>query len=371
MSARRKRIFIIGVVLLIVFILLIYFRVIKNKDAASDRPQVTQTVQITSVSRSTISKKITFSGDILAIQQANIYSRVSGNIKTIYVDIGDYVPAGKLLARIDDAPLLQTLRQNEGVYNQAKANLENNRISFERNQVLYDKNLISKSELDNSETIMKVSEGQVDAADANVRNAEIQLNYCNIKAPFSGFITKRFLDAGAYISAGGASQSTVILLLSDIKKVKVMVNVLEKDIPSLDSVKEANIRTDAYPDEIFKGKVNKVSQAIDLNTRTMPVQIEIVNDELKLKPGMFADIELVIQMHENTMILPSQSVLNDNRGSYVYVVTADSTIHRLNVQTGITENNNIEIVSGMSGLENIVSSGQEFIREGSKVKYTK
>jgi len=179
MLKRRKRFIIFATVLFTIILLFVYFRFKDNKDAS--KQQVVTTVQITSISRTNLTNKLSFTGDILAIQQANLYSRVSGNIKNIYVDIGDYVSNGKLLAKIDDSQFLQTLRQTEGLYNQAKATLENNKINFERNQILYDKGLISKSELDNAETIMKVSEGQVAAALANYRNAQIQLGYCNIR----------------------------------------------------------------------------------------------------------------------------------------------------------------------------------------------
>lgn len=370
MTSRRKRIIIILSVLLIILIALTYFRINANRNA-SLRQTLPPSVQATTTARTVIINKINFTGDILAIQQANIYSRVSGNISNIYAEPGDFVTKGKLLARIDDSQYLQSLRQSEGVYKQVKATLENNKINFQRNRELFEKGLISKNELDNAETIMKVSEGQLDAAEANYRNAQIQLGYCNIRAPFSGYVTKRFLDAGAYISPGGQSQSTVILLLADIERVKVTVNVVEKDISSIDRVSYATVRIDAYPDTVFTAKVKKMSQAVDLTTRTMPVEIEIDNSRRKLKPGMFANVELILDVHENALTLPSNAVVKDDKGFYVYTLSGDSVAHKKYIQTGIVAENNTEITSGISDREIIVFFGHEFIRDGIKVKFTK
>jgi membrane fusion protein (multidrug efflux system) len=371
MKSRKLIIIIIAGVLFIGLAVLVYARVKSNLDASNKQTNPKPTVELTSTKRGNLQNKLSYTGDVLASEQANIYSRVAGNIQKIYVNTGDFVRQGKLLAEIDRSIYLQALRQTDGLYKQAKATVDNNRVNYDRNKELYEKGLIPKADFDNARTTLTVSEAQVEAALANFRNAQTTLSYCTIAAPFSGYITKRLLDRGSYIAIGGNSQSTVIFVISDISQVKVMVNVLEKDIPILDMVEEANITSGTYPDETFKAVVKKMSQLIDVNTRTMPVEIGITNKDGKLKPGMFVNIELVIKKVENAVILPSQCVLKDDKGSFVYQVGSDSTVQAKYVEVGLQQDNNTQIISGLGDDDKVVSSGQALLKPGIKVRIAK
>ena len=372
MKSRKKIFYIIGGVVLIALTFLVYSRVKSNMEASNKQFQPAPSVELTQPKRANLINKLNFTGDILAKEQANIYSRVSGNIQRIYVDVGDYVRQGKLLAEIDRAIYLQNVRQTEGLYKQAVATVANNRANFERSSDLYDKGLISKAEMENAKTTLTVSEAQVQSALANYRNAQTQLSYWNITAPFSGYITKRLLDRGAYVSVGGASQTSTIFTISDINAVKVMVNVLESQVPLLDKVQQANVTSATYPNEIFNAEVKKMSQSVDLATRTMPVEIEIENKQGKLKPGMFTNIELLLSSENNAMILPSQCVQKDEKGSYVFQVNfKDTTAYKKYIQTGIEQDNNVQIISGLNDDDKVVFTGQTLLKEGSKVKILK
>jgi len=328
-------------------------------------------VEMTSPTRGSVQQKLNFTGDVVPIEQANIYSRVAGNIEKIYVNIGDYVNQGRLMASIDRSIYLQTARQNEGLYKQAKATVENNRVNYERNKELFDKGLVSKSDLDNARTTLTVSEAQVETALANYRNAETTLSYCSITAPIAGYVTKRLLDRGSYVTVGGTTQSSVIFTIADIRQIKVMVNVLEKNIPQLDNVESVTVTSGTYPGEEFNASLKKMSQQVDLNTRTMPVEIDISNKDSKLKPGMFVSIQLVIQKSENALILPSQCVLKDDNGSFVYFVGADSTAQAKYITLGIQQDNNDEILTGVNDGDRVIFSGQGLLKNGAKVRIVK
>lgn len=371
MKSRKLIILLIAGVIIIGLAVLVYARVKSNLDANSKQIQVKPSVELTSLTRGNLVNKLNYTGDVLAIEQANIYSRVAGNIQRINVNIGDYVRQGKVLAEIDRSIYMQTLRQTDGLYKQAKATVDNNRINYERNKELFDKGLVSKGDLDNARTTLTVSEAQAESALANYRNAQTTLSYCTITAPFSGYITKRLLDRGSYVSSGGTSQSTVIFTISDIKNVKVMVNVLEKDIPLLDRIEDAQVTTGTYPGEVFKAGIKKMSQQVDVSTRTMPVEIDILNNDGKLKPGMFVNIELLIKKADNILILPVQCILKDNKGSYVYTVGADSTAQSKYIETGIEQDNNKEIISGLNEEDKVILAGQTLVKNGMKVKIAK
>ncbi len=371
MSSRKKRIYIVIGAVLLVFIILFYFRIRNDLAGTKKQQQIIQTVELSVPVRANIVRKLSFTGDILPIQQANIYSRVSGNLQRMYVDQGDYAYNGKLLAEIDPTMFEQNVRQTEGLYKQAVATLENNKLNYERNKELFDKGLISQTDLDNSRTQYDVSEAQVETASANFKNAKTQLDYCSIRAPFSGFITKRVLDPGTYITTGVQNANNTIFTISNIDVLKVMVNVLEKDIPTLDEVKLAEVRVDAYPDEIFTARVQKISQSIDLSTRTMPTEIDIDNKKEMLKPGMFAKIDLIMQKDTNALTLPKQTVLKDDKGYFVYEINKDTIAVKKYVDVGIIEDNVYEIKNGLTDGEKVVSLGMELINDGSKVRLAK
>jgi len=367
MRSKKKVLIYVSVVILIVFSVFVFLRIRANILASEKKTAVAPSIEITIPVRGDISSNISFSGDILAIEQASIFSRVNGNIEKIFVDIGDYVNAGKLLAVIDKSTYSQTVKQVEGVYKVAVATAENDIINLERTKTLFEKGLASQSDYDNARTKLDVSNAQVETAKANLQNARIQLGYCDIRAPFTGYITKKLLDRGTFVSSTGTAQNT-IFVISDIRKLKIMVNVLERDLPLLDKISVARIKTDSYPDKVFTGKFNKISQSIDLNTRTMPAQIDIENKEELLKPGMFASVELTLDKNSDVIKLPTQCIQKEGDKSFVYVVSEDMVAKKRFVDVGIVANNETEITNGITENDRVVSVGQELISDNTKVK---
>ncbi len=172
--------------------------------------------------RSTIVYRLNFTGDVVPVQQASIYSKVNGNLDRIYVDIGTRVEENQLLALIDTTEPGADGTTGEG-------NIPKRKVELDRTKELTEQNLIAKQELDNAETAMKV-------AKENYESAVTRLGYAHIRAPFKGYITKRFLDAGASVTSNNVNLFT----LMDIDEMKILINILEKDIPLITKGKKAN-----------------------------------------------------------------------------------------------------------------------------------
>jgi RND family efflux transporter MFP subunit len=228
-------------------------------------------------------------------------------------------------------------------------------LNYERTKELTEQNLIAKQELDNAETAMKV-------AKANYESAATRLGYASITAPFSGYITKRFLDAGANVT----SNNVTLFTLMDIEEMKILINVLEKDIPLIAKGKKAVITVDAYPGKEFYGTVTKLSQAVDLSTRTMAVEVDIPNNEHFLKPGMFANVTLVVDEHKNVITVAIGSLMKDEKGSFVYTVNGNIA-HRKNISAGVEQEMKVEILSGIQDGDTIMMVGQQFVKDGAPV----
>ncbi|MBI3586274.1 MAG: efflux RND transporter periplasmic adaptor subunit [Ignavibacteriales bacterium] len=324
------------------------YRLIVGKTASDNRRQNAQLVRMEKPKREVITYKLTFNGDVLAIRQAGIFSKVSGNLERLYADMGAKVRQNQLLAVIDSTELFQQVQQTSATFSNA-------RMIYQRTMQLFSQSLVSKQDADNAEATMKVSR-------ANYEAAATKLSYARITAPFPGYITRRFLDVGSLVNLN----NSVLFTLMDIDSVKIIVNVLEKNIPLVAKIKRAIITFDALPGKEYGGFVANASQAIDLSTRTMAIEVRIMNNDYSIKPGMFASVSLIIDEKPNSLTLPTMAVLHDEAGDYVYVVE-NNIAKRVRVQIGIEQDSRTEILSGITGSEDIITTGQQFVKEGGSV----
>jgi len=188
--------------------------------------------------------------------------------------------------------------------------------------------------------------------------AGTRLSYARITAPFSGIITRRFLDPGALVATTNASLFT----LMDLDKLKIIINVLEKDIPQVSQGKQATITVDAFPGKEFPGVVTRYSQAVDLSTRTMAVEIDIDNRDHSLKPGMFANVTLVVGQRKGALMVPTVALMKDDQGYYLFTAVKD-TARRVRTPIGTEQNGRTEILSGLDAGKTIITTGQQFVKD--------
>jgi membrane fusion protein (multidrug efflux system) len=342
----RKLKYIIAAVILLAAI--VAWKLLTRGDAADSRRQSIPFVKVEAPTRETVKYTLQYTGNIVPNQQAGVFAKVTGNLDRVFVDMGTAVRSGQVLALIDTTELFQQ-------FSQASATYENARTNHVRSKDLFEQNLVSKQDLDNADATMKV-------AKANRDNAATRLNYARITAPFSGFITKRFLDPGAVVTANNATLFT----LMDIDQMKVIISVREKDIPLIAFGRKAVITVDAFPGKEFNGSITRFSEAVDLSTRTMEVEIDIPNPNHVLKPGMFANVLLVVDVHQNAITIPTQAILKDDKGNFVYVAAAD-TARRIRVTIGAEQEPRTEILAGLKGNETVITTGQQLVKDGGAI----
>lgn len=331
-----------------ILLALVAYRFLAGNGAADGRRQSLLLVKVQKPTREAVKYELQFTGDMVAVRQASIYSKVDGNLERVFVDIGSQVLAGQTLATIDTTLLYQQ-------YQQAAATYENAAVNYRRTRELSEQNLVAKQDIDNADAAAKV-------AKAAYELAATRLGYARITAPFSGFITKRYLDPGSSVTANNVT----LFMLMDLNAMKVIVNVLEKDIPLIKEGKQAQVTVDAYPDKEFVGTVKRYAEAVDLSTRTMAVEVDVPNRDRLLKPGMFARVTMVVDEHPNALTVPTAAILSDDKGAYVFV-TVSNMAKRIQVKPGAEQNARTEILNGLSGGENVVTTGQQFIKDGSAV----
>jgi membrane fusion protein (multidrug efflux system) len=334
--------------LIVLAAVLIYIRTTNASATPEGRRGAAPVVRVGMPTLATFVSRLQLNGDVLPLRQAAIYSKVSGTLERNFVDMGSAVPAGELLATIDSTELVQQVLQTSATY-------QNARETYARLVQLFEKTLASRQDLDNGEAAMKVAE-------ANYNTAKTRLGYARITAPFSGIVTRRFLDPGALVNA----TSSTLFTLMNLDTVRIIVNVPEKDVVKIYGINEAQVTLDALPGRMFKGRVTRFSQAVDLTTRTMPIEVRVGNPGAGIKPGMFASIGLVLASRPNTLTLPSNVILRDENGTFVFIVSGQNA-KRVRITVGPEQESQVEILSGLRAEDSVIVAGQQFVRDGGAV----
>jgi len=370
-------------ILVLTLVALVTFRLVSSGAKKDLRKERVISVGTMSPVRKDLDVRLVYTADIQPYQQVNIFSRVDGYIAKIHVDRGDYVKADQLLVEVDHTDYVHAVNRAKANLAAARANvvsqeatIHNAKLNLDRMRSLIKDQYVAQQDVDNAQAAYEVAVAQVDSLRAQVhqmevalQQAETNLTYSYIRAPFAGSISIRNLDAGAFVSGSTGSTSTLsrgILVLQDITTVRVLVDVVEKDVPLVKIGQPAELRADAYPGRVFTGQVTRVVQALNPSTRTMTVEVDIPNPDRALKGGMFARVELVVGTHTNALQIPIDAVTRLETDQYVYAVQ-DGKARKTPVVLGIQSDGLIEIVKGLTGTEPIIVSGKDLVTDGVKV----
>lgn len=423
---RRHRVLLVLIGLGIVVAVLVGYRIRQQQAAAIPRRQAEVVVGVTRPIKKDLDLKLAYTADVVPARQVAIFSKVSGYIRRLSAERGDFVREGQLLVEIDAQELVGAVEQARAALGTAEANLkvaESNREAARANALnqeanvararavaendarnaarladLHGRGLISAMDRDNARTTAESSRALLQAADAQVavarsqiatqesqvvlaranvereratlRIAQTNLDNTRILAPFSGFVSARNLDAGASVSsqaAGTSSSSVGILILQDLAVVRVQLEVQERHIALVRIGSHARVLVDAYPGRVFEAKATRLVHALDPRSRTLGVEMEVRNPGYLLKPGMYARVELVIDHHPGALLVPSEALIGEGADARVLVV-ANGVVARRPVATGVMDGTLVEITKGLTGDETVVVEGKEIVREGQKVR---
>jgi len=322
------------------------------------------------VSRGDIRATVTATGTVNAVVTVLVGTQVSGTIKTLYVDFNSPVKKGQILAQIDPATFQAQVDQARANLFAARANVEKAQAvlldakrTLDRNKTLYQKNYIAKSDLDTAETNEQAARAQVSAAKAQVQQtgaaldfAENNLRYTRIVSPVDGTVISRNVDVGQTVAASFQTP-TLFNIAQDLTKMQIDTNIDEADIGKIKIGQTAEFTVDAYPDDTFTGKVFVIRNApITIqNVVTYDVVVKVDNPELKLKPGMTANVSIVLEKKEGVLRVSNAALrfkpagkgenLNGLKGSGVWILK-EGVPGRMEVKTGISDGNYTEIVAG-------------------------
>ena len=336
------------------------------------------------VKRQTVANSLSIAGQFLPYQNVELHAKVAGYIRNIYVDIGDHVHQGQVLAVLEIPELVAQVDSSKAAVHHAEeeiqrsksdvARAEADNVALHANAVrLVNANqarpgLIAEQELDDATAKDRASQAQVDAAKSALAAAKQQLavaqadqqhytalsDYSRIVAPYDGVVTWRFSDTGALVQAGTSNTSGLpVVTVAQVNVLRLRIPVPESLAAKIKIGDVADVHVQATG-EHFTGKVARFTDALDPSTRTMQVEIDVPNANYHLQPGMYADVQLDANSRPDALTVPVEAIQRSDTKTSVLVVDPQNHVQVRDVQLGVQSSNHVEVLSGLSEGEKVI-----------------
>ena len=304
-----------------------------------------------------VTRGVTLPGTVRPNRQAVLYAKVSGYLKSIRVDKGDFVKAGDPIAEIEVPEMTADITRQ-------RVEMQVAEVAWKRLKDAQTKapNLVMPQTVDDAK-------GRYDIAAANLVHTETLLSFAHIVAPFDGIVTKRHVDQGAFIpaaTAGSVAQSAAVVTIIDISRVRVEVAVPEQEAAVVKAGLSATLSLDELPGRTFEGTITRFGYALDEATRTMMTEIELPNPGRELRPGMYGSVKLVLERKKDALIIPIDALVVDKTRTFVFTVTGDKA-KRLTVKAGFRDSTSAEILEGVTLDQVVLLAAKASLTDGQAV----
>jgi RND family efflux transporter MFP subunit len=340
---------------------------------AMARPPMT--VEVAAAARGAVSEQLLVVGNLIGAATVDVVPKVSGRLQDVLVRLGDPVTRGRAIARVDDREVREQVKQAEASFEVARATIRQREAdlkfaesSLERARNLFGRQLLPRQALDDADARFQAASAQLDLARAQFEQARarleelrITLSNTTVVSPVDGFVGKRYLDEGAF-----AGPNQPIASVVDIRFVRLVANLVEKDLKRVGTDTPAAVEVDAYPGETFEGRVARVAPVLDPSTRTAEIEVEVPNRGFRLKPGMYARVRLTIDSRSDALVVPRNAVVDIDGRRGVFVATTDTARFRP-IETGFEDTTRVEITSGIAAGDPVVTTGAAALRDGDRI----
>jgi len=322
----------------------------KNPAAGGPPPGAMATVVVAAEAKvQSLAETLSVVGALLPKKSIEVKSEIEGTVEEVGFNEGQTVKKGDLILRLDETKYRAAL-------DQAEANLQLSKVTFDRTKQLVDDKTISPQEYDQALSIFHANEAGVTLRKRELKDARIM-------APFSGTLGARMVSPGQVIS-----KNTTLTWLVDLDPVKAEFNVPERFIREVKNGQKIELRVAAFPNERFAGEVYFLAPQVDPATRTLLVKARVPNPDRKLRPGMFVNLDLTLKLRDGSIVIPESALMSMGERTSVYVIGADGNAQLRPVKVGLRMPNQIEIVTGLSAGEKVVAEGLQKVRPGGAVK---
>jgi RND family efflux transporter MFP subunit len=342
----------------------------EKKKRAAQEAEVPPT-RVFALQKGRLSSSLQIPGQLIAYQQVDLYAKVSSFVKKLYVDVGSEVKEGDLLATME-APELSsqlagaesTIKSREAIYLASKANYDR---MLETSKT---PGTISPNDLEQAAARKNSDFAQFQAAQAASKEITETQNYLQIRAPFSGVITARNVNPGAYVGPSGKGSELPLFNLQEQKQLRLVLSVPEAYTQFLNQKDEVSFTVRSLPGQSFKAAIKRLSGSIDDRLRSQRIEMDVTNKNKKLLPGMVAEVNLPLPASDSTFIVPKTAVINSTESVFVIRVVNNQT-QRVNIKTGRDANDLVEIYGDLKTGDLLLISASDEIKNGTVLQNTK
>jgi multidrug efflux system membrane fusion protein len=368
-AAPRKALLMIGVALLVLVVGAVIAMLVRRHDSnVLAKETERESVPTVAVIHPTLEKpdeELVLPGSLQAFEESPIYARTNGYLLRWYKDIGSRVTKGELLADIDTPEVDQELMQARAMRQQIVAQMDLAKINSDRYLSLRKTDSVSQQEADQQASGYQQAKANLNAADANVRRLEELESFKHVYAPFSGVLTKRNVDPGALINAGGTGKE--LFDMARVDPLRVYVNVPQAYAPAIKNGMEAWVTLQELPGQKFKGTVARNAESIDPTTRTLLTEVDVPNKDGHLLPGSFGEVHFRVGINARKVTIPVNTMLFRQEGPRVAVVGSDNKVQLRPITIGRDYGSTLEILGGVSIEDWVVINPADSLEEGQQV----
>ena len=361
---KPKKAVVVGIVITVLLSLVIGHRVYSNISASNERANRASRAQaiavdIAAVERRNITPVFSYSANIEPGWSANISSKVDGRIKELYVDKGDVIRPGAVIAVLDTEELSALARQAEGALLQARAGMVQAEHNLRRSEQLFQIGAVSAQDIDNARTSYQIAEGMLKSSQGNLAHLQTRLNNANIISPQGGVVTQRHLQSGFYVKVGEP-----IVTVADINNLLARATVGEAQIAQINIGNEVTVVVNALGRREFSGIVTRISPTAQMPSRTFIAEVSVTDPEGVLRAGMSAAVVAPGLEKHNVLVMPDTAIVMREDMQTAYVVV-DNQARQRTLKLGFVGGGWAEVLEGLTDEDRVVSSGQNKLRDGS------
>jgi len=383
----RRILLAVGAVFAVLFVVGVVPRLVLRHRLGTDADAVRTRVPLVSTAnprRAPEVLEIPLPGTMDAILETGIWARTNGYLRARYVDIGDRVKKGQLLADIETPEIDQQLQQAIATTNQDKANVAKFEADLalarttQQRYVVAGPGTVSKLQIDertsavtDAERILDAGRATVNADQANVRRLLELQSFQKVYAPFDGIITVRNVDPGSLITAGSTTGTTELFTLAQVDVLRIFVYVPQSYAPDIKVDQTADVSVRELPGRVFQGTVARTAGAIDATSRTLLTEVHVPNPDGQLLSGSYATVKFKVQRPDPPLLVPQSALLIDAKGVRVALVGADGALHYRAIQIGRDYGNEVEVLSGVDPTDVLATGLAANIADGSRVEVAK